>query len=319
MVATYYRVYELPWTMSSEDELRFRKILLSVFAVLLLFSVAMPWLPVPELPETRFEEIEPRFARLMLEKQKPPPPPPVPVQEQPEPETVAEQPQVEPEAELERTVEPDPVPEPEVQVVDTARERASRAGLLPFAEELAALRDNEAVAAVTSNGDLNSGVGEGVRSERALITSKVGQASGGINTAALSRNTGGGGGLGDHATAKVESPVGQGTGKQARRIGQSAKASRSREEIEMVFDQNKGAIYALYNRALRKNPGLQGKLVLKLTIEPSGAVTACEVVSSELGDDELERKLVQRIKMFRFQAKDVEVVTTTKPIDFFPA
>jgi len=42
-------------------------------------------------------------------------------------------------------------------------------------------------------------------------------------------------------------------------------------------------------------------------------------VSSELGDQELEQKLVQRIKLFRFEAKDVEAITTTKPIDFFPA
>ena len=99
----------------------------------------------------------------------------------------------------------------------------------------------------------------------------------------------------------------------------TGKAGRSREEIEMVFDQNKGAIYALYNRALRANPALQGKLVLKLTIEPSGQVSAVEVVSSELGDEELEKKLVQRIRMFTFLSKDVPPVTTTKPIDFFPA
>ncbi len=87
----------------------------------------------------------------------------------------------------------------------------------------------------------------------------------------------------------------------------------------MVFDQNKGAIYALYSRALRRDPTLQGKLVLKLTIEPSGAVSACDVVSSELTDDELLQKLVARVRMFRFQDKDVATVTTTKPIDFFPA
>jgi hypothetical protein len=38
-----------------------------------------------------------------------------------------------------------------------------------------------------------------------------------------------------------------------------------------------------------------------------------------LGDDELERKLVARVKLFRFEARDVEAITTTKPIDFFPA
>jgi hypothetical protein len=87
----------------------------------------------------------------------------------------------------------------------------------------------------------------------------------------------------------------------------------------MVFDQNKGAIYALYSRALRKDPSLQGKLVLRLTIEPSGVVSACDVVSTEIADDELLQKLVQRVKMFHFAAKDVAAITTTKPIDFFPA
>lgn len=86
-----------------------------------------------------------------------------------------------------------------------------------------------------------------------------------------------------------------------------------------MFDRNKGAIFALYNRALRKDPSLEGKLVLRLTIAPSGQVTMCEVISSELNDEELERKLVQRVKLFRFEAKDVEAITTTKPIDFFPA
>ena len=67
------------------------------------------------------------------------------------------------------------------------------------------------------------------------------------------------------------------------------------------------------------DPTLEGKLVLRLTIAPSGEVTDCEIVSSELGDPDLERKLVQRVMLFRFEARDVEPVTTTKPIDFFPA
>ncbi len=86
-----------------------------------------------------------------------------------------------------------------------------------------------------------------------------------------------------------------------------------------AYDRGNGATILLYNRALRNNPALQGKLVLKLTIEPTGQVSDVQVVSSELGDEELERKLVQRIRMFTFVAKDVPSVTTTKPIDFFPA
>jgi hypothetical protein len=58
---------------------------------------------------------------------------------------------------------------------------------------------------------------------------------------------------------------------------------------------------------------------LRLTIAPDGSVTFCEVVSSELNDEELERKLVMRVKRFRFEQRDVEPITTDKPIDFFPA
>ena len=59
--------------------------------------------------------------------------------------------------------------------------------------------------------------------------------------------------------------------------------------------------------------------MLRLTIAPDGSVTFCEVVSSELDNPELEAKLVARVKLFRFDAKNVEPITTTKPIDFFPA
>ena len=87
----------------------------------------------------------------------------------------------------------------------------------------------------------------------------------------------------------------------------------------MIFDRNKGSIYSVYNRALRKNPALQGKVVLRLTIAPSGKVTRCDVVSSELGDPALTGKITARVKRFNFGAKDVNEVTITYPIDFLPA
>lgn len=146
---------------------------------------------------------------------------------------------------------------------------------------------------------------------------------GGINTSALSRAYGSGTGSlkGQVATQRVASfadALAQGKS-EAARTGRSGKASRSREEIEMVFDRNKSAIYAIYNRALRDRPELQGKVVIELTIAPSGEVTAYHIVSSEIDDTDLERKLVARIRLFQFEAKDVETITTTKPIEFFPA
>jgi periplasmic protein TonB len=317
--AVLYRIYDLPWSTGADQERQFRKLTQIALAAVVLLALLISMLPVPAPDPTQVEEVPRRIARLVLEREAPPPPPPVVREEpkpEPEPEPVVEQ------REAREEPKPEP-PKPEPPPVDRtqqARERASVAGLLPFAQQLASLRDDST--AQRLDRAQVSGAVEGTTplAERSLITSRVGASSGGINTAALSRNTGGGG-LGDRAVTQVENPVEsfELAGGAAQRSGESDKASRSREEIERVFDQNKGAIYTLYNRALRQNPALEGKLVLRLTIAPDGRVTFCEVVSSELNDPDLEQKLVQRVLLFQFEPRDVESITTTKPIDFFPA
>jgi len=309
----YYREYELPWTSELGQERKFRRLLGIIFLICAVLGLVWPFIPVPEPDPYDVEEIPPRIAQLLLEEKPLPPPPPPPKEEEPEPE------EEEPEPEQVVEAEPEPEPEPEPDREEVAREQA-QAALMPFAEDLADLVDKDLIEQMADDRPLTAAVGEAERNERSMITSKAGAASTGINTAGMSRNTGGTG-IAGRSTTKVASPVagiGQ-AGGGASRSGSSGKASRSREEIELVFDKNKGAIFALYNRALRMDPSLEGKLVLRLTIAPNGQVTMCEIVSSELGDVELERKLVQRVKLFRFEAKDVEAITTTKPIDFFPA
>ena len=58
--------------------------------------------------------------------------------------------------------------------------------------------------------------------------------------------------------------------------------------------------------------------MLQLTISPAGEVTDCRVLSSELNDPELEGKIVGRVRLFRFEAKDVEAITARKTIEFSP-
>jgi TonB family protein len=189
------------------------------------------------------------------------------------------------------------------------------------------------------------GVGAGTQPglpDRAMITSNAAGGSGGINTAAYSRDTGGGG-LAGRATTLVEGVAGgggggglggggvrgghgsgAGTGVGGGKGGTltkggSGKASRSIEEIRLVFERNKGSIYAIYNRALREDPTLQGKVVFKLTISPAGGVVDCRVESSELKSPEMEGKLLARIRQFDFGAKDVEQMVVTYPVDFLPS
>ena len=306
MIATY-RTYQLPWEMAQEQDERFRKLVKQAAIALFAFCLVVPWLPMPEVDPNKVQEVPPRFARLLLEKPVPPPPPPV-VETQPK-EVVQKVEKVV------QAVQPEPVKQ---KTPEKAREKAATAGLLPFADQLASLRDDAALDNVMGDANLNAASGEAARVERSVIAAKAGSGSGGISTAGMSRDTGGDG-LAGRSTTRIASPVAAMADAGPSVVKGGSAPSRSREEIELVFDYNKGSIFALYNRALRRDPGLQGKIVLELTINPLGVVTDCKVVSSELQDPEMERKLVQRVKMFRFQDKDVATVTTTKPIDFFPA
>lgn len=307
----YYRVTDLPWSLGAEQDERFRRLVRKVAPAVLAFALVIPLLPVEETPSTAVPELPPQLAKFIMER-RPVPPPVV------RPPPIIEDPV---KAEARPTPKPDPLPAEAPEPRRDARKRAASVGVVAFADELRDLRENVSVDRIASSAGLDTGA-DAARIERSMINAASGRASGGINTAALSRNTGGTGLSGRSTTRVAGSGLGGDGGGGAASgngAGDGRLASRSREEIELVFDKNKAAIFALYNRALRGNPLLQGKLVLKLTIAPSGKVTHCEVVSSELRESEFERKLVARVKMFNFGAKEVSVMTTTKPIDFFPA
>jgi hypothetical protein len=48
-------------------------------------------------------------------------------------------------------------------------------------------------------------------------------------------------------------------------------------------------------------------------------VTDLRIVSTELRAQELEQKLLARIRQFDFGAKDVELMVVTWPVDFLPS
>ncbi|HEX9473418.1 MAG TPA: AgmX/PglI C-terminal domain-containing protein [Steroidobacteraceae bacterium] len=297
----YYRTFELPWDTDPEEQQRYRRFLLIGLSAVLFFGLLLPFIHLPKRAVSAEEAVPPRLARLM-EQQLPKPPPPKPV-EQPKPE------------------KPKLVPKPIVtpKPVDTRKKMAESAAMRAIKDELADLRDQLDTTAL-QNRQLTAAVSQDARSERSLIASKVGTGSAGIVTANASRGFGSGAGaLSDHNAAAVNSRIAANAAQnRVTRNGSGGKAARSQEEIELVFDRNKGAIYALYSRALRERADLQGKLVLQLTISPAGEVTDCHLLSSELSDDELERKIVARVKLFHFEARDVETITARKTIEFFP-
>jgi protein TonB len=294
----YYRTFDLPWDVDPEEQRRFRRFLRFGLGAVLFVGLILPLVHLPKRALSAEEAVPPRLARLM-EQERPKPPAPKPV-EQPKEKA---------------KVEPQPVPKP----VDTRKKMANSAAMRAIKDELADLRDQLDTTAL-QNRQLTAAVSQDARSERSLIASKVGTGSAGIVTANASRGFGSGAGaLSDHNATAVSSRIAaQAAQSGVTRNGGGGKAARSSEEVALMFDRNKGAIYSLYGRALRERADLQGKLVLQLTISPAGEVTDCHVVSSDLGDPDLERKIVARVRMFRFEAKDVGTAEVTKRLDFFP-
>ena len=290
-LAPYYRRYELPWSPSEEMERRFRTILRNLAIVFAIIAILMPFLPRHKIL-VNTESLPERVVQLVMEPPPPPPPPPPPKPEKP----------------LEKApVVPKPV-DPRVKAAKTAQ----------VFDQLAALRDVD-LDKFQKNQQKTTDPGDVSVVSRNIISSKVGGTSGGINAPTSSGLAAGSGSLRGIYTTQVKDPNMGASGQGATRAGGSGKASRSADEIALVFTKNKGAIDAMYARALRDNPALQGKVVLELTIAPSGDITAARIVSSDLGDKEFESKLLARIRLFKFEAKDVATLTATKPIDFFPA
>jgi periplasmic protein TonB len=295
----YYRRYDLPWAPSEETERRFRVILRNLAIVFAILALIMPFLPRTQRV-TNTESLPERVVQLVMEPPPPPPPPPPPKPEKP--------------------IEKAPVskvPTPP-QPVDP-RIKASKSGLLANLDDLAALRDQIDLDKFQKNQQKTTDPGDVSQVTRNVISSKAGGTSGGISAPTSSGLASGSGSLRGIYTTQVKDPNLGASGQAATRAGGSGKASRSADEIALVFTKNKGAIDAMYARALRDNPALQGKVVIELTISPSGDITAARVISTELHDQVFEDKLVARIRLFKFDAKDVAALTATKPIDFFPA
>lgn len=316
---------ELPWSSSVEDDKRFTKILWVALALMLAASIPVTLVNLPEQARAEKEKLPPQLARVLLEKQELPPPKPVepPKPEEKKPEEKKPEPKPE---EKPKEVKPEPKPvdksrQPPKEAVERAREQAERQ-MDQFKDDLADMRDMMQTSAVeTAATTVTNSTGEAAQVDRAMLTSGAKVASGGINTAALSRDTGGVA-LSGRETTKVKSDLAESgkkaAGAAAGNTNGAGGAARSEEEIRKIMEQHKGAIYSIYNRALRQNPALQGKMVVKIVIDPNGRIVEASLVSSELDDPALEGKILQRIKLITFPASNVARTTLNQTFDFLP-
>ena len=314
----------MPWQRRGEEDRRYRRSLGSSLATSLVLAILIGSIAIPIPDKSKKIELPERMAKLVHEALPPPPPAPEAVidEEIPEPE-----PETEPE--LAEETPPELVPESneeprvaEVQEPDI-KEQVKSKGILAFRDSFASRSSLRPSAQLGSQARLNSAGENAVgRTERAMVTTNAPGSSGGINLASISRDVGGGGpGMGGVAVSRVSSSIGSGgDGFGDRPMSGGALAGRTDEEIQIVFDRYKAALYRLYNRELRKNPTLRGQVIIKLTIEPDGSVSFCALQSSDMNAPALADQVIERVTTFDFGAKeDISAVTIIYPIDFLPA
>ena len=343
-----YRAMIMPWNKDAEGESRFRRAILAALIFCFVFGAPVPLIKVP-IPDrsVMVAEIPKRLVKLVKEELPKPEPvrKPVPKQAQEEPEKSKEKPKAKPDKH-----KPDKQPKggspakKESKLASAkgggtaaARKKAEHVGVLRFKNAFADLMNETPVAKLGTEARLSNKSprikGQAVaRRSLVAIQAKDGF-SGGIANAGVSRNIGngnvdrlggGGNGIGDGTGngvgfVRVESTIAN-LEESSRPLSDGLAAGRTDEEIQIVFDRYKAALYRIYNKELRKDPTLRGKILMRICIEPNGAVSMCKVESTDLASPELVAKIVERIKRFNFGPKeDVPKMTILYPIDFLPA
>jgi hypothetical protein len=338
----------MPWTDEAESKKRFRRVVLVALLLCLVFGSLVPMIKVP-IPDrsVTVAQIPKRLVELIKEE----PFTPVPVRKTvPKrlPEKLA---QTEPEKVREET---NPVPPKQKSDIPpdsggggtpaVARKKVEAVGILAFKDAFKDLMKETPVAKLGTEARLskeNPRVAGKAVAMRSLVSIQAQDgSSGGIGYAGVSRNIGsgnvdrlggpgigtgyGGGGRGGGSgngigSGQVSSAIAN-LEKSSGPVSDGVAPGRTDEEIQIVFDRHKAALYRIYNKELRKDPTLRGKILMRITIEPSGAVSMCKAESTDLASPELVARIVERIKSFNFGPKEgVKRMTILYPIDFLPA
>ena len=287
-----YRPMAMPWSKRGDDEKQLRKFLAVavLYSILMFLLIPMIYVPLPDVAEE--VKIPERLAKLL---KKPEP--------KPEPKEESDRPSSAPSKDKK-----------------TARKKAESSGLLAFKDNFTELMSIATEADLGADANISGSGQQSNQAARNLVVARSSAISG-IGSASLSRNTGGAGkGMkGGVQFTRVKSSIGIGEGGADRPTGSSG-PPRTDEEIQIIFDRYKAALYRIYQRELRKDPTLQGNMVLRITISADGVVTMCKVESTDLKSPALASKVVARVKRFKFgKKKGTNSMTILYPIDFLPA
>ncbi len=82
--------------------------------------------------------------------------------------------------------------------------------------------------------------------------------------------------------------------------GSESYSSRSAQEIAELVAEKRGTVMYVYNKHLRTDPLLMGRVEVAMIVHPSGRVSDVEIVTSNMYNQAFELELISSIQQWRF-------------------
>lgn len=314
-----YENLALKWRPQGKTDHAFNIILGVVLAVFVVASIYLATVHIPAEKREVRKAVPDRIAKLFKERPKPPPKPKP--EEKPKPKLP--EPKKEPQVQRERPEDRKPL----TKTQESARKKAEQSGLLAHVKELADLIDTTNVDSMISR-NITKSESKAATVDSKVLTANTGSGSGGIGASGSTHVATVGTTSLDDGQRKVvrDQLLAANTANTATKTSAGIKrgtaqgdGSRTEEDVRYVMDQNKSKLHNLYQRARRTNPALKGKLIVEVTVLPSGKISAVKLVSSELNDPALEEGILSRIRQFEFGERKGGPFTLTIPFEFLPS
>jgi outer membrane biosynthesis protein TonB len=293
---------DLPWQADEQREKAFKDALKRTLIPLLILFIVVPFLPKVDLGYLLDDDVPVR-TQILLEPIVEPKPEPIP---QPKPVAPAKQPKA--------------PASPEAAAKSKLKKSVSQSqGLMELSRQLSAARSAVDISSMQNKNLSSNEGGQVARTERARLGEDLATKSSGVSvsgTVMQGEMTQ----LAGHQTAAVEGvvmnglPAGEESSYLSNQTGQ-----RDMESIRRTLEQAKGNVYALYQQALRDNPGLTGEFTFELVIEPNGSISELTLLVSELGIGDLEQSILNRIRNVNFGVMDVSPTVVEYRFVFLPS
>jgi hypothetical protein len=290
---------------STQDK-KFTRILHILIGIYLLIAVIVPFIEQVEVSREVKEKVPVQLAKIMLKEKK------LPIPEKPKEKPIEE-------------IKLEQVKEKKVESPKTkrqaAKQKAQTSGLAAMKDELFAMRDAFEVKPASTT-KLNKTSATEVKVQRKLLASVANKQSSTLSTANTTQTV-----VSDELSTRNTQQVRLSAEEVLASTDTAAKESlaaqksgqRSEVALRRTLEANKSRLYARYNRVLRKDPFLKGKVLFEIEILSSGKVNKVTIKSSELNNTKLERQLASILRAIKFSAESVGTVVTIWAIDFLPS